>query len=449
MATRKDLLKAYGFTSQRLVKALVDRNPEDMSSPLRRVAMGSFASVMIAVLMFAGFGIAGWLNPAKTAKWQKDKTVVVDKTSGGVYAYLEDTLYPAYNITSAKLATAGGPTVAVTTKSLRTAPQVGPTIGIPGAPNQLPDPAAMTGSVRLCSSAPQGGADRFTTVEIGPTLPIPSGNPAIRVDDDQGAQYLVFDGVAHLAPKINNQAIAISLGFPDAITPGNAFVNGLPKGATLDPPPIEGRGDKSARPIGKATAIGTVLELPGSSGTTWYVLLDDGYATLSPIEAAALQLQGAKKVTVDLNAISTAKPSATTVRAPGLPATVPAPPATIDRDSAVCETWSDQPAPQISIDPSDLPVATRQASNPNQADLVVTPPLSGMLLQPDSVVDAAANVSLVTDDRRYGVADADALTALGYGTTAVRQLPDGLIELIPQGLSAGQLLSIPRAQPPG
>lgn len=448
MASRKDLLKAYGFTSQRLIKALVDRNPEDMTSPLRRVAMGSFASVMIGVLLFGAFGVAGWLNPAKTAKWQKDKTVVVDKTSGGVYAYLDETLYPTYNIASAKLATAGGPTVAVTTKSLRTAPKVGPTIGIPGAPNQLPDPVAMTGAVRLCASAPQGGADRFTTVEIGSTLPIPAGNPAIRVDDDQGVQYLVIDGIAHLAPKINQQAIAISLGFPDAITPGNAFVNGLPKGATLDPPPIDGRGEKSVRPIRQATTIGTVLELPSGSGANWYVLLADGYATLSPIEATALQLQGAKKVTVDLNAISTAKVSATTVRAPGLPQTVPAPPS-LDRDAAVCETWPDGAGPQISLHPTDLPAVTRQSSNANQADLVVTPPLSGLLVQPESVVDRDATVSLVTDDRRYGVADADALTALGYGTTPVRKLPDGLIELIPQGLSAGQILSIPRARPPG
>lgn len=448
MASRKDLLKAYGFTSQRLIKALVDRDPEDMTSPLRRVTMGGFASLMIGILMFGAFGVAGWLNPAKTAKWQKDQTVVVDKTSGGVYAYLEETLYPAYNIASAKLATAGGPTVAVTTKSLRTAPRIGPTIGIPGAPNQLPDPVAMTGSVRLCSSAPEGGADRFTTVQIGPDLPIPSTNPAIRVDDDQGVQYLVIDGIAHQAPKIKKQAIAISLGFSDAITPGNGFVNGLPKGATLDPPQIEGRGDNSARPIGKATVIGTVLELPGDSGTNWYVLLTDGYATLSPIEATALQLDGAAKVTVDLNAISTARTSATTVRAPGLPLTVPAPPGSLDRDAAVCESWSDGPTPQISLAPTDLPAATRQSSNPNQADLVVTPPLSGMLVQPESVVDPAANVSLITSDRRYGVADIDALTALGYRTTPIRKLPDGLIELIPQGLSAGQILSIPRAQPP-
>lgn len=448
MATRKDLLKAYGFTSQRLVKALVDRDPEDMTSPLRRVVMGSFASVMIGVLMVAAFGVIGWLNPAKTSKWQKDKTVVVDKTSGGVYAYLEDTLYPAYNITSAKLATAGGPTLAVTTKSLRTAPKIGPTIGIPGAPNQLPDPAAMTGSVRLCSSAPQGGAKRFTTVEIGPALPTPTSNPAIRVDDEQGAQYLVIDGVAHLAPKIKNQAIAISLGFPDAITPGNAFVKGLPMGATLDPPPITGSGGNSARPIGQAIKIGTVLELPGSSGTIWYVLLADGYAGISAIEATALQLQGSAKVTIDIKAISTAKVSATTVRAAGLPNTAPAPPGPLDRNSAVCETWAGGPTPQISLDPTDLPTATRQATNPSQADLVRTPPLSGMLLQPDSVVDPAANVSLVTNDRRYGIADADALAALGYGSTPVRKLPDGLIELIPQGLSAGQILSIPRAQPP-
>jgi len=450
MATRKDLLKAYGFTSQRLIRAMVDRNPEDMTSPLRRVAMGTFASLMIGVLMFAAFGIVGWLNPGKTSKWQKDKTVVVDKTSGGVYAYLEDTLYPTYNIASAKLATAGGPTVAVTTKSLRTVSELGATIGIPNAPNQLPDPSAMGGfPVRLCATAPQGSAGRYTTMEIGDaSVPTPAANPTLVISDDRGGEYLVHDGVAHRAPKTGDRsALMVDLGFNQVVRPGNAFVRGLPQGSTLDPPTISRLGKTSSARVGGVTAIGTVFQVKATVAS-WYVLLDDGVAPIAGVEARALQLiSQSKLVAVDSAAISAAQASPQQVTAADLPRDVPQPGQTATRpDASICATWSEPGGPRLSVDVTDLPTPTAQAKDPNAADLVKMPPLAGVLMQPDNVADSAANVSLVTTGMRYGLADADARAALGYRDTVVRRFPPQLIELIPQGLAAGQILSIPRAQ---
>lgn len=449
MATRKDLLKAYGFTSQRLIKALVDRNPEDMNSPLRRVAMGTFASVMIGVLMFAAFGVVGWLNPAKTSKWQMDKTVVVDKTSGVVYAYLEDTLYPARNITSAKLATAGGPTVAVTTKSLASLDKLGATIGIADAPSALPDPSAMGGlPIRVCASQPQGRADRFTTMQIGDSaVPVPTTNPTVVVADDKGGEYLVIGGIAHLAPKRGDRSeLLVDLGFTQVLTPGNAFVRGLPQGSTLDPPKIDGVDTTSAHPVGEVTKVGTVLELAGST-TTWYVLMTDGYAPISALEARALELQRRPTAKVTLADITSSQTSARDVAAPDLQGERPAPGASASSPNvAVCATWTDEVAPKITVDADDLPAATTQAKDGGVADSVTMPPLGGVLVQPDNVADPNANIALVTSGLRYGLADAEARAALGYAQTTVLAFPPQLIELIPQGLAAGEILSIPRSQ---
>ena len=78
MAARKDLLKAQAFTTQRLVSALVDRDPDNAVPPLRRLGIATFVGVLLAVVLVAGFGVVGYLSKPTSQTWQQANTIVID-----------------------------------------------------------------------------------------------------------------------------------------------------------------------------------------------------------------------------------------------------------------------------------------------------------------------------------------------------------------------------------
>ena len=129
MAARKDLLKAQAFTTQRLVSALVDRDPDNAVPPLRRLGIATFVGVLLAVVLVAGFGVVGYLSKPTSQTWQQANTIVIDISAGAVFVFLEHPdepdpakqlqLHPVPNITSAKLITKNGPVVPVRTASMR------------------------------------------------------------------------------------------------------------------------------------------------------------------------------------------------------------------------------------------------------------------------------------------------------------------------------------------
>src|SRR5699024_1160897 len=138
LASRKDLLKAHKFTSDRLVAALVSHDPDRVDSPLRRVFTGTFASVLIGVVIMAGFGVFGLIRPGHSTTWKEsDSLVVIDSEAGQVFWYRKPVLYPMENITSARLASNGADEETLKSKSLRGVER-GERLGITGAPGQLP-----------------------------------------------------------------------------------------------------------------------------------------------------------------------------------------------------------------------------------------------------------------------------------------------------------------------
>ena len=80
MAQRKELLKAHAFTQQRLVAALVDRDPDNPTPPLRRLGIGTFVSILVATVLVGGFALFGYLTKPSTNAWSQDKPVVIVDT---------------------------------------------------------------------------------------------------------------------------------------------------------------------------------------------------------------------------------------------------------------------------------------------------------------------------------------------------------------------------------
>lgn len=451
MATRKDLLKAHTFIAQRLVSALVDRDPDNPQPPLRRVGTGMFIGVMLGILVLAGFGVVGLIKPGNSKNWQTDNTVVVSSDSGEVLVYLGGKLYPAYNITSAKLASGGGAVKSVKSSSLRDFPRER-MIGIRQAPTQLPDRTALvTFPIRTCSVSLPGSKDqtRATTLELGHgDVPAGSTSFVARADGTNGKEYLVTDGTAYEMP---DHSVAIQLGFGEqAVRPGTAFLGSLPKGPPLTPIEITGAGERSQRPVpGVDPTVGTLMQVEGPGTTTWYVLLQGGLSEISPLEAAVLTATTGKK-SQPIKASEANEARNTKVRyagRQGMPAQLPQRSAIADIETtSVCASWpAAGQSPRIAFG-VPTPAVDRRSPDPTVADTVVQPSLRGALVRHDGSVGPADPGTLIVGGLRYGIADAEAKNALGYGEVTPEQIPAQVLRLIPEGLPAGQSLSVRAAQ---
>lgn len=451
MASRKDLLKAHQFTSRRLLAAMVSRRPDSFEAPLKRITTAFLASVMVAVLFVGASAVIGLVTKRGGNTWRQDKTVVVDSNSGVSFAYLQDKLYPTLNITSALLATDGGPVKSVKASALRGVEQEAP-IGIPQAPDQLPGPKAMISyPINVCSSAGLERGDRRTIVQLGRPVPqAPVRTAAVR--DSSGREFLLTQGLAYEVPEVKSEDISqvlVELGFPQPMAVDDAWINAVPHGPPLRPLNIESAGEHSKQPLPAAELVGSLVHVEGGVDT-YYVLLEDGLSRISPLESRVLSAatgEPSQKIN-SAEASGRLSSSQPQLGDPDLPTTLPvADPAVANQaEKSVCLAWraADQPG-EILI---DLPTpAAPEASTGETADFVDMEALTGVLLSQDQQ-GTASPVSLITDGLRYPVADPQAQAALGYADTSATPVSSALLALVPVGLPAGQKLSIEAATLP-
>ena len=453
MASRKDLLKAHKFTSDRLVAALVSHDPDRVDSPLRKVFTGTFASVMIGVLIMAGFGVVGLLNPGNNTAWkEQDSVVVIDSEAGQVFWYRKPTLYPMENITSARLASNGADEVTLKSNSLRGVER-GERLGIAGAPGQLPatDDLGFY-PAQVCATSP-GDKGRSTTLSFG-SAAAPAGEaiPVVLTDADN-REFLVVDGIAHLVPKPEGQRespLSVLLAYP-RFDGAYGLLSTIPVGTELSPERIldgiEGVGKPSQNPVGKATTVGDLVQVSGSDAT--YVLLLDGLVQIRPLELKALQAADHSVVEVSSQDAAAHTSNHAPIAAPDLPTRLPSDPGRAGiSNGPLCATWSDAEAkPVLSADVTP-PEVTNPTSDPQLADKVQGEPGKGALLANASASGPAQAAVLVLQGRRYGIADGAALAALKYTNEDVERTSSAIMRLIPPGLPGGVPLSIDAAGRP-
>ncbi len=142
MASRSDQLHSHQFMLQRAVGALAMRDPDPVSSPMRRIGGALFASVMIAVLAVAAVGVYGVLRPGTGNAWRDGRAMIIEKETGARYVFRDNVLYPVLNYTSAVLILGTSDPVTVSRSALEGVPR-GTPMGIPGAPDPSARPATV------------------------------------------------------------------------------------------------------------------------------------------------------------------------------------------------------------------------------------------------------------------------------------------------------------------
>ncbi|MFE6777596.1 type VII secretion protein EccB [Streptomyces sp. NPDC057702] len=460
MQSTRDQVQAHMFVMGRLTSGMLRGDPDAPESPQGRTNRGIALGVVIAVLLSAGAFVFGLLKPGTKDSWKEARTLVIDKSTGSRYLYLDGRLRPVRNYTSARLlAGAEMKTATVRGASLADTPHGAP-VGISGAPEALPPGGALdTGPWQVCSATATSSAGTTLAVGVaadGASLPAGQG---LLVRGPDRATYLVWRGSKLRLAERAGATEALGYGSTPPVPVAAAFLNSLPSGPDLAPPEVPGRGSRGPRLGGRETRVGEVFRItvPGSAGR-YYLLRREGLGPVTATTAALVLGDPRTRRTVYAGTASAAVLGADVLRGHQAPA---------DRrgDVQAARVLPDTPPRAMSVERGQVPCARVEASGAGTRVSVAlvgqaglgpaaqpppenfTPactPVGRVVVRPGGGVlvhalgagggEVGDTVYLVTDTgMKYRVASEQTMTALGYTARQARRLPAPLLAMLPTG----------------
>ncbi|MEE1740721.1 type VII secretion protein EccB [Streptomyces sp. BE147] len=316
MASRRDELNAYTFAKKRTVAAFLQPSPtgteEGAPRPLRAVV----PSLIVGALILAGFGAWGMFKPTAPKDWDKPGTkVIVGKKSTTRYVVLstgkgkdrKNLLHPVLNLASARLLlTPQQFAVIQVADNILDAgkPPRGPILGIPYAPDRLPEATDAGKAKRWAVCEQPGGkgntvqkaafvfAERDNKLTEGKKEKL-GGGQVLYVQGQDGTRYLVDAG----GTKYRVNEVATDNGHltnalvgsrqPQAVT--DDWLATLHEGSPIVFPQIPGTIGAPAHIEGQLSAeenkVGMVLKTRTGEGTAHYVVLDGKVQPISEFTA--------------------------------------------------------------------------------------------------------------------------------------------------------------------
>ncbi|MFC4065160.1 type VII secretion protein EccB, partial [Actinoplanes subglobosus] len=323
MRTRQEQVQAYRFLTRRIVSGLLWGEPETSERPMRRFGLSIFGSAMIATIVFAIIGVIGFVSPSGGKL--SDNVIAIERETGARFVYLGGTLYPVVNFTSARLI-AGSPTPTVQTvsrESLRDLPRGAP-VGIPNAPDALPDPKSLIGLPwSTCSMRRTPGSTALVTHLLVGSVPAGGKDLAaesLLVSAGSGPEATLFLLWNGQRLKVPDRAMLAALGLSSTtpIPVGLPLLNSISAGPDLQVPAIPGAGQPGSQVDGRPGVIGQVY----GYGNQFFTLLQGGLTPISEVLARMMQADGGTVVTISASTAGTAKRAENFEQA-GLPPTLP------------------------------------------------------------------------------------------------------------------------------
>lgn len=466
MWTQRDQVQAYQFLRRRLVSALVSADANHPVSPTKRVVLGVSLGLAVALLIAGAFGVVRLLRPTGPADWRAGGQVVVEKETGARFVLGKDgALHPVLNYASARLLAGGDgrKTAVVPAKKLAGTPR-GRTVGIPGAPDSLPETGRLVaGPWTSCSRT---SADRPADVEPLSTVLLgrsPVGrqlaaDSALPVRTVTGEQFLLTGGHRH---RMTDERAATALGYAavPAVMVARSFLNTVPAGRDLGTITVPDAGSPGPTVGRLETTIGQVLVSSGvDSAGQYHVVRSDGLAVVTEVEASlVLGAEESADAYPDGNPRPVPVPAADIAGAPrsaaesaGYPQRRPAPVLPSSDRIAVCATDFGTDGARIVLGdrlPLDggakaIPVAapgdTAQART--AAEAYVPGGAGALVIEQAAPGTRSGTVYLLTDTGyKYPLPGADAVSSLGYRGAARHRVPATVLALFPTGPSLDPL----------
>lgn len=307
----KHQISGWRFLLRRIEHALLRRDPSMLDDPQRGRSTALLIGITLACVVLAGAAVLGFFKPAKKIG---DARIVADKDTGALYVHLNDRLYPALNLTSARLIV-GSPDnpVAVSSDELSRYPR-GPLVGIPGAPSAISDSGERNSQWAVCDTTRTGASAPLDTKTALPTTALPAvhttviGSPLtfdgrttrpladaearlLRTDSTTWLIYADHDHeIVRAAIDLGDSAVTLALGI-DATAPVVAASEGLldaiPETPPIRVPEVPGAGGTITLTSGQPVPIGTVMRASTPNrGETYYVASQSGLVQVSPLLAA-------------------------------------------------------------------------------------------------------------------------------------------------------------------
>ena len=292
--SNRDQNSGHLFYNRRL-RAAITRFSVRMKHDDRK-QQAAVALSMVFVLI--GVGWMALLHVMKPAGLVGQSAIIGNRDTGAIYAKINGRLYPALNLTSARLAI-GSPSAPAWVKASEIAKYpTGPMIGIPGVPDSLTVTPNSVSAWSVCDTAPTRGSgtpplvtsiagELSTSGRAAPMEP----SQAVLVTH-KSATYVVWRGQrSQIDPT--DRSVTFNLGLdPGATYPieiSNALFDAMPATEPLVVPAIPALGTPSRWLPG--STVGSVLETRDSNGvvTGFYALLPDGVQKITSFVADLLR----------------------------------------------------------------------------------------------------------------------------------------------------------------
>lgn len=451
--TTKWQVGGYRFLVRRMEHALVRRDVRMLHDPMRSQSRALAVGLVVACLGLAGCAALALLRPQDKIG---DAVIVVGKDSGAMFVRVEDTFHPVLNLASARLIV-GRPDDPVMVKESELDGRTrGALVGIPGAPSSLPhDPDGTSVPWTVCDTLASVGSVAGTSVLAGDPrydddiTPLGDTDAFLWRTDD--GTFLVYNGVrarVDLADRAVVRALGLESAEPSDVSA--ALANTIPVVPDITPPLVPLAGELPPYDIGGKT-IGSVVKVSGVD-VRYYVVLRDGIQSVSEATAQLITFadsQGSPEIESlnpdDLQPAQTVRG----LEVDTFPATAPT---VVDGGAkpVSCLSWIPQAAPDggptaqlvassgraLPVDDSARPVRLAQADGggPAADEVYVAQGAGGFVtttgIAPTSV-RTDASFFVADTGVRFGVADADAATALGFGIPS--SAPWQIVELLGRG----------------
>jgi ESX secretion system ATPase EccB len=445
--SRKDLFQAHRLMTQRAALALLRGEPDLPDQPMRRLNVATFAGTLTAVIIGSLIAILTVLGHGGQPASPGPGSLLIDSQTGTPYVFcLRGRLCPVLNYASARLAL-HSTSVSQQTLDQRalTRYQRGPLIGIPGLPQPLPAPALLVRqpwSVCLRTVLTPAGQRVVTTMAAGTSTggrALTAGALLMRAG---GSDWMIWHGQR----MVVQQAMVAALFTAKRPLPAPAaWLDALPEGPPLAPPPVSGFGAAVPGPAGTSARVGQVFQVRAAAGSParYYVMLRGGLAHISQTQAVLLEYQpGAPRPRTLSPSQVSGDLSAAVVRQRGLPGHLPAIAGTSPATTLCVVFTGTAGSPVLArqvMTGGHLPAggAPSQAASGPGVDQITLPPGAGALVGAvpgNGRAGSAISYFLVAGGRRYGLASKNVAAMLGYDLA--RQavlLPASVVRDIPQG----------------
>ncbi len=417
----KEQLQAYRFMQRRVRTALLDPDPDTSSRPLTRIGIGTYAGITVALLVLAIAGIVGIARPTRSTAWRSPGAYIIDGANGARYVYIDDQLHPVFNDTSARLLLGGQLHVVTVAHDSLSGVRRGDALGIPGAPDLLPDTGHLAGTT--WSACVTGTTTAGTRLSIQPGvaadgIAVGATNGLLLVTSRTQAALIWNERVYPLADRwlpalgyTTSQALPVPATVLTAFAQGPRIDTPLPAHVGKPGPTLLDNTKTRIGEIVTDTLTRRLQYLVTATGLTQLTPLQTQIAIADPAIAAAYPHGQIRPVAVANRDLPATAPAAANLPAsppplqPWLPGTV-----------QLCTVYSPASTPRLVI--NTHPATTGRT-------FITLTPGNGAL------ATTGSSTYLVTDTgQRFAAPD---LAALGYTNPPTAEIPAALLQLIPTG----------------